>query len=562
MSKFRTTVGQCLEKAGGRGAFVQECPPTDSLIDLCWEQGELDEEVFGEELARALGLEYLPHPQPDAEKIRELRLMLPASLALRYRLLPVAFDETGEKLLLASCNPLDLLARQEVAREVKKPVRWSMAPRKRLIAALADFYGIGADTLEKMAADRDIDLTLESRDEANVLDEGDDEEATVVRFVNQILREALRQGATDIHFEPLADTLRMRYRIDGKLQEIPVPENIRALQQSVITRLKIMARLDIAERRLPQDGRIHLQIGGDSIDVRVATIPSLEGESVSLRLLGQQKFSIERLQMEPKLQESIQELLAKPNGIVLVTGPTGCGKSTTLYTFLSQLNTNERRVVTVEDPVENKLRGVVQIAVKQEIDLTFASALRSILRGDPNVIMVGEIRDLETAEIAIRAALTGHLVFSTLHTNDAIGGISRLIDMGVEPFLIASSVRAFIAQRLVRTLCESCKEPEPDPGAKIKLLDPQAPEAPIFRAKVGGCELCRRTGYRGRMAIYELCSINKAMGELISSKASGAALLKQAIADGFLPMRRYGLKKVLEGLTTVDEVLGETFGDD
>ena len=318
---------------------------------------------------------------------------------------------------------------------------------------------MGADTFEAILEGREMDLSsVEDTDEANVIDQDNDAEASVVKFVNQIMRDALDQQATDIHVEPLKDNLRIRYRVDGKLIDIAVPDNIKALQSSVIARLKIMSKLDIAEKRLPQDGRINLSLEGRGIDVRVATVPTVEGESVSLRLLNQEKFNIEMLGMESFVLDPIKRLLSLSNGIILITGPTGSGKSTSLYSFLSELNTPDTRIVTIEDPVENKLDGVMQIAVKSDIGLTFASGLRSILRADPNIVMLGEIRDLETAEIAIRASLTGHLVFSTLHTNDALGGISRLIDMGVEPFLLSASVRAFLAQRLVRKLCQHCKK--------------------------------------------------------------------------------------------------------
>jgi type II secretory ATPase GspE/PulE/Tfp pilus assembly ATPase PilB-like protein len=463
---------------------------------------------------------------------------------------------------VATFDPFDLLAHQALAREVEASVRLVLVPRKRLLAAMRDFYGIGADTFEELLRGRDVDgADLEQRDEANVID-ADDEEASVVKFVNTVIREALEQQATDIHVEPMEDKLRMRYRIDGRLREVPVPENIKALQQSVIARLKVMAKLDIAERRLPQDGRINLQVGGQFIDVRVATIPSVEGESVSLRLLGQQRFNLDRLRIEADLRAEIEALLKKPNGIVLVTGPTGSGKSTTLYTFLSQLNTEHRRIVTIEDPVENKLPGVVQIAVRPEINLTFATGLRSILRGDPNVVMIGEMRDLETAEIAIRAALTGHLVFSTLHTNDALGGIMRLIDMGVEPFLVSSSVRAFIAQRLVRVLCTECRQPDVDAQVRLQDLQYTGPlDQPVYRAKEGGCEACRSTGYRGRMSIYELVRLTPAMGELITQRASSQQLYQQAFRDGYRPMREYGVRKILAGLTTIDEVISVTVAE-
>jgi type II secretory ATPase GspE/PulE/Tfp pilus assembly ATPase PilB-like protein len=399
------------------------------------------------------------------------------------------------------------------------------------------------------------------RDEANIID-ADDAEASVVKFVNQIIREALAQRATDIHVEPLTNNLRIRYRIDGVLHETPVPENIKALQASVLARIKVMAKLDIAEKRLPQDGRINLKLEGQNIDVRVACIPSVEGENISLRLLGQERFTLERLGLTSDLRGKVESLLGRPNGIVLVTGPTGSGKSTTLYTFLSGLNSVQRRIVTIEDPVENKLPGVVQIAVKPEINLTFASGLRSILRGDPNVVMVGEIRDFETAEIAIRAALTGHLVFSTLHTNDAVGGITRLVDMGVEPFLVSSSVRAFLAQRLVRTLCPQCRQKADYGDAQLRACGfGEGIGKPLYTASPLGCHACRGSGYFGRMAIYEIVMVTQAIQDLISRKASSSELTRQARKDGFVSLRDYGWRKVLEGATTVEEVMRVTSED-
>jgi general secretion pathway protein E len=396
---------------------------------------------------------------------------------------------------------------------------------------------------------------VDLKEEINVLDE-DDEEASVVKFVNQIIRQALNQRATDIHVEPLEDDLRIRFRIDGVLKSAPVPENIKTLQSSVIARLKVMARLDIAEKRRPQDGRISLELDGNSIDVRVATIPSVTGESVSLRLLGQEKFTIPKLGLSAELDAKFRQLLEEPNGIVLVTGPTGSGKSTTLYSFLSELNDESRRIVTIEDPVENRLDGVIQIAIKPEIDLTFASGLRSILRGDPNVIMVGEIRDLETSEIAVRSALTGHLVFSTLHTNDAIGGITRLVDMGLEPFLVVSSVRAFIAQRLVRRLCENCRILGGISAAILKSCDltPEDGER-IYRAHPKGCDSCRYTGFHGRLALYELCQMTEELSELVLRQANARELREQAHRDGFRNMREYGILKAFEGATTLEEVV-------
>jgi type II secretory ATPase GspE/PulE/Tfp pilus assembly ATPase PilB-like protein len=318
-----------------------------------------------------------------------------------------------------------------------------------------------------------------------------------------------------------------------------------------------MANLDIAEKRLPQDGRIPLEFAGQAIDVRVATIPSVSGETISLRLLGQEVFDFPRLGLDSENERLIRELIGMPNGIILVTGPTGCGKSTSLYTFLSSLNTKERRIVTIEDPVEHKLSGVVQIAVRSEIDLTFARALRAILRGDPNVIMVGEMRDFETAEIAIRASLTGHLVFSTLHTNDSVGGITRLLDMGVEPFLVGSAVRVFIAQRLVRRLCPHCRQPDEHGEQYLQSLEVPIPVgSKVFRPQ--GCRHCHGTGYVGRIALFEICRITPRMQELIQVKASATQMRKLAMEEGMIPLRQQGWARVLDGTTSVEEVLRVT----
>jgi type II secretory ATPase GspE/PulE/Tfp pilus assembly ATPase PilB-like protein len=441
------------------------------------------------------------------------------------------------------------------------PVIWHVGPRTRIVEGLQKLYGLGADTFEKILRGRADWGAEDLRDEVTVLDEPEDEEASVVRFVNQIIRRGLDQRATDIHVEPQHDRLRIRYRIDGRLEELPVPENIKSLQASVIARLKIMARLDIAEKRLPQDGRINLELDGLAIDVRVATIPSVEGESISLRLLAQQQVTVNRLGLTDNIRPVVDELLKLPNGIILITGPTGSGKSTTLYAFLTELNQTHRRIVTIEDPVEYKMPGIVQIAVKPEIGLTFGAGLRSILRGDPNVVMIGEMRDLETTEIAVRAALTGHLVFSTLHTNDAIGGITRLIDMGVEPFLVSSAVRAFFAQRLVRKLCPLCKTPTQVEESYLKSIGfPTQVRGQIMRGV--GCEACRGSGFQGRLSIYEVCLVTHALQHLINSRAHPAEFHKQALKDGYIPMRGYGFQKVLSGETTIEEVLSVTAASD
>ncbi len=542
-----------------RGAAQRQRSPIDDILDA----GLVNEENYLRELAEMLHLEWLA-TIPMAEVPLPLREACGPRIALRHRLLPVAIEGEGDhrRLKLATFDPFNLIARQAAAQELALPIDWCMASRKRLHEALRRLYGVGADTFEQILEGRDFDYDhIEGgEDQANIIDQDDDEEASVVKFVNQIIREALDQRATDIHVEPLSTNLRIRYRIDGRLLEIAVPENIKALQSSVIARLKIMAHLDIAERRVPQDGRINLQFEGQTIDVRVATVPTVEGESVSLRLLNQEKFNLDKLKMEPYVRRKIEALLHLPNGIILITGPTGSGKSTSLYSFLSEVNHPEQRIVTVEDPVENKLTGVMQIAVKTEIGLTFATALRSILRADPNIVMIGEIRDLETAEIAIRASLTGHLVFSTLHTNDALGGISRLIDMGVEPFLVSAAVRAFLAQRLVRRLCPHCKVPRP-------VTDDDRRELGMPLDIVGqayspaGCDQCRNTGFAGRLAIYEVVLLTPPMQDLISHSAHANDVRAQSVRDGYLPMRGYGWHKVMQGETTIEEVVSVTSSD-
>ena len=527
-----------------------------SLVQSILESRMVDEYGFLSGVSRWLEIPWWNEPITGVPS--SLREKVPARTALRYRVVPLREDE--REIWIALYDPFDLLARQALASSLDRRIMYAMSTRTQIVQALRQGYGVGAETFEAILEDRvEDELGRDVEQETNVLDT-DDSEASVVKFVNHFLREALEQRATDIHIEPLQDDLQIRYRIDGVLHEVPVPPNIRVLQASVISRLKIMAHLDIAERRLPQDGRINLELDSQAIDVRVATIPSVAGESVSLRLLSRERFTFERLGLDKSVQTRIRHLLAMPNGIVLLTGPTGCGKSTTLYTFLSSLNTKERRIVTVEDPVEYKLPGVIQIAVKPEIDLTFANGLRSILRGDPNVIMVGEMRDRETAEIAIRGALTGHLVFSTLHTNDAIGGITRLIDMGIEPFLVANAVRAFIGQRLVRVLCTRCKRPVEHAESYLKQIGFPLEYAGKAMAAVG-CEHCRHTGYEGRAAIFEFCLVSQRIQDLITQGRSPSALRTAAIEEGMVPLRPYGWNKVISGVTTVEEVVRVTASD-
>jgi general secretion pathway protein E/type IV pilus assembly protein PilB len=546
----------CTDREALRGLMTTATFAQQSLVGTILSSGMVAEHDFLRELSGLLRIGW--REETEVSPAENLRASFPARLALGFQILPEASESEGEELSLLIWDPFDHAAWQAVTHHHPGPVRLVMTTRRRLVEAVKSAYGVGAETFEELLEGRDEEIVTE-KEEVNVLD-GEDPEASVMKFVNQILREGLQQGATDVHFEPLGHDLRIRYRIDGVLHEAPVPPRIRVLQDSVISRLKIMASLDIAERRLPQDGRIALEHKGRPIDVRVATIPCVHGENVSLRLLGQEHFDFERLGLEPAVERKIRSLIGMPNGIVLVTGPTGCGKSTSLYTFLSSLNVKERRIVTIEDPVEHKIDGVIQIAVKPEIDLTFANALRSILRGDPNVIMVGEMRDVETVDIAIRAALTGHLVFSTLHTNDAVGGITRLLDMGVEPFLVGSSVRAFLAQRLVRKLCPKCSKPTSMSVEELERIGFPKELAAGLRQPVG-CQHCRNSGYAGRLAIMEICMMTATLQELLQKRATGTELADQAVRDGMIPLRKDGWRKASMGLTSVEEVLRVTASD-
>lgn len=528
---------------GGLGA--------QGLIGRIIESNAVEELAFLQGLAFRISLPWQETIPPATELPQAV---LPARIALKHHVLPL--EVADGVLRVGIYDPFHHGTRAVLAQQLDTPVRYCLVPRSGLLAALQTLYGVGADTLEQLIEGREADGTVEDEDEVNIIDE-DDAEASVMKFVNQIMREALRQRATDIHVEPIGDQLTIRYRIDGMLREVPIPANIRLLRDSVISRIKIMSNLDIAEKRLPQDGRIALELAGQAIDVRVATIPSVAGETISLRLLGQERFDFPRLGLDPANEAVIRDLISLPNGIILVTGPTGCGKSTSLYTFLSTLNTKDRRIVTIEDPVEHKLPGVVQIAVRSEIGLTFARALRSILRGDPNVIMVGEMRDFETAEIAIRAALTGHLVFSTLHTNDSVGGITRLLDMGVEPFLVGTAVRVFVAQRLVRRLCPQCRVPDEHGLQYLRDHGIPVPENAMV-CRPHGCKHCHGSGYTGRTALFEICRITAGMQELIQNKAPAVAMKRLAMEEGMIPLRQQGWRRVFDGTTSVEEVLRVT----
>jgi len=530
-----------------------------SWVGQVLDSGKVDENRF----LGAIGNFFrVPVVSIDAKKIdRDTLSMLPSRFVFQHHILPIEAKENS--VVLATYDLFNSIGRQLAAQLLKKPVEWVLVPRALLLRAMKTLYGVGAETFDEILKTNRSFETLQDTETAIELN-ADDPEASVVKFVNQIIREAILERATDIHVEPLENDLRIRYRIDGILHEGAVPPQLRVLQSAIISRLKVMSHMDIAERRLPQDGRMNLHANNQEIDVRVSTIPTVNGESISLRLLsrGEQQFNFERLDLGEKKEKIIRHLLKQPNGIILLTGPTGCGKSTSLYCFLSSINSVQRRIITIEEPVEYRIAGVSQIDVKPEIDLTFAKGLRHILRQDPNVVMVGEIRDIETADIAIRAAMTGHLVFSTLHTNDAVGGITRLLDMDVEPFLLASVVKAFIAQRLVRTICPDCIEMVDYPRDYLTEIGLPVKELGTSFRRGAGCDQCRHTGYQGRAAIYEICLITEPMRKLIMQKRDGGELKQCAVAEGMETLRHDGWRRVAQGKTTIEEVVRVTQTDE
>src|SRR5689334_21044278 len=487
--------------------------------------------------------------------------ILPSRFVFQHHILPIEVKDNS--VVLATYDLFNSLGRQLAGQLLKKPAEWVLVPRAQLLRAMKSLYGVGAETFDEiLKSKRDFEILQEGETATDI--SSDDPEASVVKFVNQIIREAIVERATDIHVEPLENDIRIRYRIDGILHEVAVPPQLRLLHSAIISRLKVMSQMDIAERRLPQDGRMNLQANNQEIDVRVSTIPTVNGESISLRLLsrGGQQFGFERLDLSKQQEKAIRHLLAQPNGIILLTGPTGCGKSTSLCCFLSSINSVQRRIITIEEPVEYKLAGVLQMDVKPEINFTIARGLRHTLRQDPNVVMVGEIRDVETADIAIRAAMTGPLVFSTLHTNDAVGGITRLLDMDVEPFLLASVVKSFIAQRLVRTICPDCSEPVDYPPDYLAEIGFPVRELGTRFQRGRGCDQCRQTGYQGRAAIYEICVITEPLRKLIMQKRDGGELKQCAIVEGMETLRHDGWRRVAQGKTTIEEVVRVTQTDE
>jgi type II secretion system protein E len=559
-----------------------EFPPHQVLVD----KGFIKEEVLLPVLAEEFGLELID--LSHATIARDVLEAMPQKLVHRKNLMPVA--RHNGTLVVATGDPFDAYALDELQTLTGLHVMPVLAPPHEIKRLIKQYFGVGGDTVAALAQeaksdDGDIEfLEALEADDSEMAKAA--QEASVVKLVNTILIEAANERASDIHVESEEKGIRIRYRIDGLLQNQNLPPEIDRFALAIVSRIKIMARLNIAEKRLPQDGRIKMKVQGREIDVRVSIIPMIHGEGIVMRLLdkGRMQFNLANCGMLPDIYGTFKQLIDRPHGIVLVTGPTGSGKSTTLYSALNEIKDEATKIITVEDPVEYNQAGIAQIQTHAKIGLTFASALRSILRHDPDVILVGEIRDLETAEMAINASLTGHMVFSTLHTNDAPSAFTRMIDMGVEPFLCSSTVEGVMAQRLVRTICPDCKTtfvPEPDevpldfplrkgglkPAADIAIQQGvvemmAAGEANDGRLWKGtGCRSCRQSGYRGRTGIHELLINNDVIKDLIGQRVNAGVIRLEGLKSGMITLRQDGWRKVLNGTTTIDEVARTTAGD-
>jgi general secretion pathway protein E/type IV pilus assembly protein PilB len=527
-----------------------------SLADLATQWDFESGNLLLERVARTLGLEWLGTDEIEFD--RSALEGFPLKLIHRYDIFPL--ERTESWIRLAVSDPFAFEAFDSIASAVSLEVRPVVASPEQVRQLIKRHLGVGAETVDGLIALQrqqygDVEM-LEELD----LDGSEDAEAasqaSVVRLVNEILTEAIELRASDIHIEAQEGTLKIRYRIDGILQKQSTPAEMNQFQAAIVSRLKIMAKLNIAEKRIPQDGRIKLRVAGREVDIRLSIIPMLHGESAVMRVLDKSNlsFSLKGIGMSERTYEQFQKLIRLPHGIVLVTGPTGSGKTTTLYSALSEIKSEDTKIITTEDPIEYQLDGINQIQVQHKVGLTFAACLRAILRHDPDVVLVGEIRDLETAQNATQASLTGHMVFSTLHTNDAAGAYMRLCDMGVEPFLVASTVEGVMAQRLVRKLCPNCRETyQPKRGELPEDFPIDRLAGKLWRP--GGCEQCRGTGYRGRMGIYELLVSNQEIRDLSTRRAPSNLIKEAAIRAGMQTLRGDGWDKVLAGTTTVDEVL-------
>jgi general secretion pathway protein E len=523
------------------------------------DHGYIHAQVLLDTLSKELGIPYLKKVDFENRELPVKGMDIPESFLREKMILPLEVIEGALRLVVF--NPFDLYTIENLKVSLGMEVKICLASEEDILAAIELYYGQGGSAMDRMVGqiakeeggfENDEESAEHIRDMAS--------EAPVIKLVNHIITRGIDLGASDIHLEPFAEDLILRYRVDGILHEVESPP--KRLNSAITTRIKIMAKLDISERRLPQDGRIKLKIQGKDIDMRVSTLPTLYGESVVMRILdrGNLAVDLDFLGFPDKELKQFSALIRKPYGKLLVTGPTGSGKTTTLYAALEKINTSDKKIITIEDPVEYQLKGVNQIHVKPQIGLTFAQGLRSIVRQDPDVIMVGEIRDSETADISIQAALTGHMVFSTLHTNDAAGAVSRLLDMGVESYLLSSALLGVLAQRLVRIICNNCKEPIALPDQFIEEIGSDwKPGMTAYRGR--GCEECNQTGFKGRVGIYELLVIDDDIRKLIITKASAHVIRDAGIQKGMRRLRDDGWHKVMKGITTVEEILRVTMND-
>ncbi len=551
----RDKVEQCVAVQKKKGGGVQ-------LGQVMLELAMIDQKQLNRALAAQRGMEFIEMGGMDVDK--SVIEMIPAQMANAYRVIPLEYSKSDNSMLVAIDSPDNFKATDDLSTLMGYKVKAKVAAPNDLEEMLKKYYSKEDESINDLISQLEGDDFLgefDGRDKSIDLDELKElaESNPVKKLLNLVLLQAIKDKASDIHFEPFEDEYKMRYRIDGVLYEmIPPPKHIAI---AISSRIKVMANLDIAERRLPQDGRIPLTVQGHQVDLRVAILPTMFGESVVLRILdrSQLDLKLENLGLSPHDMETIRILVQKPNGILIVTGPTGCGKTTTLYSALKELNTIDAKLITTEDPVEYDIDGIIQVQMKPEIGLTFASCLRSILRQDPDVIMVGEIRDLETAQISAQASLTGHLVFTTLHTNDAPSAIARLIDLGLEPFLITATLEGVIAQRLVRKICTNCKEAyEPTEEQLLELdLTPDMVKGKKFYYG-RGCDQCNNTGYKGRMGLYEIMIFDDNMRELVMNNASTNVLRNAAKKMGMVTLREKGLKAIFDGITTIEEVVKET----
>lgn len=540
-------------------AMAQQTKTNEKLEKILVQLGFLSEKDLTEVIGKQIGVSFV-----DLENLTidpEILHLVPEHLARRYKAIPI--EHNANKLTLAMMDPLNVIAIDDIRLITGYDIQPVIATEDTIIKTIERNFGV-TELQEAQARVKDL-ASAEAETLQTVEEEAEIavdklkklvDEAPIVRVVNLIISQAINDKASDIHVEPDQKQVRVRYRIDGILHDVMSPP--KHIQAPMISRIKIMASMDIAERRIPQDGKIHLRHSNKEFDLRVSTIPTIFGEKVVLRILDKSSvmLGLDKLGFFPEIKEQFEEMVSKPYGMILVTGPTGSGKSTTLYSCLHKLNTGDKNIITVEDPVEYQLSGVNQVQVNERAGLTFANALRSFLRQDPDIIMVGEIRDGETARIAVEAALTGHLVLSTLHTNDAPSAITRLIEMGIEPFLVSSAVIGVLAQRLARTICANCKDPfspPPDAVKRLGLKKDKDTETTLYRGR--GCDACKQTGYKGRKGIYELMKMDDQVRELTLKQASSGQIRKAAIEAGMKTLQEDGIRKVLDGTTTMEEAL-------